>query len=106
MFEQCTSHVATATQATLERRPDATEGSTAISQEAPAAIPEGTPPSPSQTVASWLEQAKLSSYLAAVQEEGYEELEFLRAAEEEDIQAFVDGLVCIAVARSDPNSPC
>jgi hypothetical protein len=44
MFEQCTSHVAKATQATLARRPDAAEGSTAISHEAPTAIPEGLPP--------------------------------------------------------------
>ena len=90
MFEQCTSHVATATQATLERRPDAPEGSTAISQEAPTAIPEGTPPSPSlaavdEDVDAWLVGAGLGKYVDAIKEYGYDTMTALRVASEEDI---------------------
>ena len=52
MFEQCTSHVATATQATLERLPETIDGSAATTQEAAAGIPEGTPPSSPSTAAA------------------------------------------------------
>jgi hypothetical protein len=64
-----------------------------------AAIPEGTPPEPEPepepqlTVAQWLQEAKLCEYLPVVEEEGYNELEFLLDATETDIQEFVDGLV-------------
>ena len=82
MFEQCTSHVATATQATLERRPDATEGSTAI--------PEGTPPSPSlaavdEDVDAWLVGAGLGKYVDAIKEYGYDTMTALRVASKVDI---------------------
>ena len=94
MFEQCTSHVAKATQATLERRPDAAEGSTAISHEAPTAIPEGTPPSPStavdDNVDTWLVGAGLGKYVDAIKEYGYDTMAALRVASEEDIVEMCD----------------